>query len=670
LSDEFVPGEAIVRVKSSPRAGNTTYDSAQALAARYAWRRKAGEAGRGMLVAMPTPSRAVMQAQKPIVLVPRADGLKVPPSLQRKWETLQFVKMLRVDPAVQNAELNRIYRAQAVPNDPLYGVQRWHYEMMQLPSAWDITTGSPGVIVAVVDTGVGPHPDLSANLIGGFDFISNPANTDGDGIDQNADDPGCEVFGGVYSFHGTHVAGTVAAVTNNASGVAGVGRNVHVMPVRVLENCTGGTAYDILQGVRFAAGLVNDSGQVPPQRADVINMSYGALSPCTAAEADLYSQVRAQGVILVAAAGNDDTSEVFAPASCPGVISVSSVTPNRTRAPYSNYGASWVDIAAPGGDLTTDLNGDGRADGIMSTFFRGIGSNRQATYAVQQGTSMAAPHVAGVMGLMKSVNPALTPQQIDTLLGQGILTDDIGAPGPDELGIGLANALKAVRAASAAPPVVPPTLTAAPTSLNFGDVGAQAEVILANGGGGTLTVSSILTSANWISVTALSTDSSGLGRYRVSVTRGVLQSGLYSGWVDFVSTAGTVRVSVLMQVAVAAGPPDAGMQYALLLDASDFTPVEQVEVLVTGHAVPYRFDLVDSGDYYVLSGTDMNNDMYICDEAEACGAYRSESDPYVISVNGEVVGIDFISVFRANVQEATAAGPASDSPPPRGFKRR
>ena len=297
-------------------------------------------------------------------------------------------------------------RASVEPNDiPGYAIQRWHYQQIQLPGAWDITTGSTAIRVAVVDTGVAPHPELDSKLVDGRDLVSSATNQDGDGIDADPTDPGCTISGGSV-FHGTHVAGTIGARSNDGTGVAGVSWGARIMPVRVLDGCVGtGTTFDIMQGVRYAAGLSNDSGTLPSQRAAVINLSLGGSGPCDATIADLYTQVRAQGVVVVAAAGNDAASAPQTPASCPNVISVASVGPLRTRAPYSNFGPS-IDVAAPGGDMRRDIDGDGNPDGIYSTHASGGGSNTTPTFELLQGTSMAAPHVAGVIALMLTRNPA------------------------------------------------------------------------------------------------------------------------------------------------------------------------------------------------------------------------------------------------------------------------
>lgn len=367
------------------------------------------------------------------------------PAVQDKLKTLYRVKALSLDSEVQSAGLNYIRRILFIPNDPYYQYQ-WHYPQINLPQAWDVTTGA-NTIVAVIDTGVVlSHPDLQGQLVAGYDFIKDPAVAgDGDGIDPNPDDPGDHYDNGSSSFHGTHIAGTVAAATNNSVGVAGVAFSAKVMPLRAL-GIGGGYDYDIEQAVRFAAGLANDSGTVPPRRADVINLSVGGpgFSPGSQAA---YDQARAAGVVIVAAAGNDGIDEMNYPAAFPGVIAVGAVDINKARAPYSNFG-HWISVVAPGGNTAQDVNGDGRPDGVLSTATTDRSGALVNDYAIWQGTSMATPHVAGVIALMKAVAPSLTPQAITNLLTSGALTDDLGVPGKDDqFGYGLINASKAVTAA-------------------------------------------------------------------------------------------------------------------------------------------------------------------------------------------------------------------------------
>jgi serine protease len=568
-----------------------------------------------------------------------------------KWHTTLSIKALRRDPAVAYAEPNYRVHSFAVPNDEYYPYQ-WHYALINLPGAWDTTGGSSSVTVAVIDTGVLlGHPDLAGQLVSGFDFIRDPTNSrDGDGIDANPDDPGDQQFGG-SSFHGTHVAGTIAAASNNATGVAGVASGVRIMPLRVL-GARGGSGYDIMQAVLYAAGLPNDSGRLPARRADVINLSLGGGAP-SQAEQDVFSQARRQGVVIVAAAGNSTSSAPAYPASYQGVISVSAVGLRKTRASYSNYGAS-VDVAAPGGD-SGDWNGDGYVDGILSTGGDDTRGSRLYNFRFMQGTSMAAPHVAGVVALMKSVNPALTPDDVDRLLAAGRITEDLGVRGrDDEFGYGLIDARKAVTAASSgSAPAPAPALDASPRSLSFGGGGSAQEILVRNAGTGTLQVTGVTATVPWIAVTrGASVDADGLGRYVVTVNRTGLPVGTHSGHVEVRANAGTSRIPVLMEVNARAQIGDAGQQYVLLLDPVSGDSRYQVDVRSEGGVYRFRFDGVAPGRYELYSGTDADNDGYVCDAGESCGAYRTLDQPSEVEVTGatslEAFSIGFDATIRVN----------------------
>jgi serine protease len=689
LSDDFVAGELIVTLKSAGDSAAKTARSDEVLAARYETSRKGGDPGRAMLLKLPADAAKIANSMTPWARAASAasgGGTTAPgdntavskprprvasAAQQRKLDTLLYAKLLRRDPDVRSADLNRVMRVSREPNDiPGYAIQRWHYEQIQLPGAWELTTGS-AIPVAVVDTGiVVDHPELASKLIDGRDFISDPTNPDGDGIDANPADPGCGISGGSI-FHGTHVAGTIGARSNDGTGVAGVSWGARIMPIRALNGCTGsGNSFDIIQGIRYAAGLSNDSGTLPAQPAKVINMSFGALGTCDATVAELFEAVRAQGAVVVAAAGNANSSAQQTPASCPNVISVAALGPLRTKAPYSNFGST-VDLSAPGGDMTRDVNGDGQPDGVYSTHAVGGGAVITPTFELLQGTSMAAPHVSGVIALMLSANSAATPEQIDVLLAQGLLTDDIGLP---NLGAGLINARKAIGAVDPSAPPLPPTLSVTPSSLGFGDVGTVAEVVASNAGGGTVVVTdvtaTVTTPEQWLSVTPTSVDANGLGRYRVTVSRTGLAVGSYSGFVEFTSNGGTERVDVLMEVAAASGEPDAGMQYILLVDAATDEVLAQVEVLADASSVAYEFESIPSGEYIVISGTDLNNDQFICDPAEACGAYPVENAPETIVVDGAATGIDFLVAYRTGLPTTAGSKAAPKDVRPEQRRRR
>jgi serine protease len=290
---------------------------------------------------------------------------------------------------------------------------------LRAPAAWDKSTGS-GIRVAVIDTGYRPHVDLAANIVGGYDFIADTwTANDGGGRDSSAQDPGdwvsANACGGSHaaqnsSWHGTHVAGTVAAVTNNASGVAGVAFNAKVVPARVLGRC-GGYTSDIADAITWTSGGSVSGVPANTNVARVINLSLGGGGSCDSTTQGAINGARSRGTVLVVAAGNSNTNASgFTPANCSGVITVAATGRTGARAYYSNYG-SVVDVAAPGGDMS-----GGSSNGILSTLNAGTTSPGADNYAYYQGTSMAAPHVAGVVAMMLAKNGALTPDEVETKL--------------------------------------------------------------------------------------------------------------------------------------------------------------------------------------------------------------------------------------------------------------
>lgn len=301
------------------------------------------------------------------------------------------------------------------------------------------TTGSQDVVVAVVDTGLQmDHPDIrdSENVVAGWDMVSDmDVGNDGDSRDSNPDDPGdiCPergVFANTY--HGTHVAGIIGAgATNNRDGVAGGAWNVKIVPVRALGKC-GGRLSDINDAIRWAAGTIpeydtlgNEVWNAHP--ADIINLSIGLFRACPASMQDAIDAVTERGVVVVAAAGNDQVStDIYAPAGCRNVVTVAGGDARGYLAPYSNYGPG-VDILAPGGDLTRDDNGDGNPDGILSTKTAENCADPvtgapvdTCYYAYEQGTSMATPHVSAALALIKAKRPEMTSSELVSTLMSGI----------------------------------------------------------------------------------------------------------------------------------------------------------------------------------------------------------------------------------------------------------
>lgn len=592
------------------------------------------------------------------------------PESYAKVVTLRNIKALRQQPGVRYAEPNYLRYPFRVPNDPGF-IHQWHYNAISLPQAWDITTGTrptgQEVIVAVLDTGVYlAHPDLAGQLVGGYDFISSAANArDGDGIDANPDDPGDSSQRGQSSWHGTHVAGTIAAASNNGLGVAGVAWGARIMPIRVLGQ-NGGTSYDIVQGLRYAARLSNDSGTLPPRRADIANLSLGGSSG-SLAESEAYRLARATGMIIVAAAGNSNTSSPSYPAAYESVISVSATDFGNQRAPYSNFGST-ITLAAPGGNARVDLNGDGYPDGVLSLSADDTSGSRTSAYRFLQGTSMAAPHVAGVLALMKTVHPGLTPDQVDQVIQSGQITDDLGAPGRDNVyGYGLINALKAVRVASelaagGSLPAWPPQLQASPASVNLG-LATTATVTLTNQGGGAPQITAVTTDQPWLAIAPLSVDAGGLGSYRITVNRTGLEVGYYQGQVTFSSAQAPVVVTVNMQVGTVLTEGELAQLYVLLLNPATNTALYQTLPTRVGNELVYRFEGIPLGEYIVIGGSDIDADEFICQSGESCGAYPSLAQRQPVSLQGvNLSGLDFVAdilgYFQASGTAAAGDGPA------------
>ena len=655
---EFVIGDVLVGTSAKGVSAQSAVTGVMALGARYGLQRTGGGAGRSLR--MSTMSMAAMKAAAAPADWAAAGIRFTDQTVADKHHTLLAVKRMANAPGVAWAEPN--YRVDALevrPNDPQF-VNQWHYTQIGLPGAWAVNRGSSDVIVAVIDTGVLLNqPDMSAKLVPGYDFIASPSTSlDGDGIDADPNDPG-ETGPGGGGFHGTHVAGTVGAATNNGIGVAGAGFNTRIMPVRVLGRGGGGTAFDVEQGVRFAAGLANDSGTLPARAADVINLSLGSSAGSQAGQA-LYNDVRAAGVIVIAAAGNSSSSAPEFPASYDNVVSVAAVDINRQRAFYSNFGNN-IDIAAPGGDVTRDLDGNGITDGVLSTLgaFNGDGSIN-FDYSVLMGTSMAAPHVAGVAALMAAVHPSLTPAQFDAAITSGAIVDDLGSSGRDNLyGHGLINALKAVNhATQLAMGVVPdpdPQVSASPNAFNFGQLLDEISLRLSNVGGNGLQIASVTSDQSYVSVAARAVDANGLGDYSVRVDRSGLTDGTYQATLTVDSNFNDLSLPVTFRVITGQVAADAGEQFVLLLNSDTGAVQTSVNVEAVSGAYRYSFSDVAAGNYFIASGSDNDNDTIICDRGESCGAFQTLEQPAVITVSGDRTGLDFSVGFTVSTDVAAAA---------------
>jgi serine protease len=472
-SDAFVPGQVVVKMKPTVRA--TTMATAEMRKLQIEPAEQLTSGGERIYRVQATLART-MAAQA------------------MRDRTLELVRTLAARADVEYAQPNYIFQIGAVPNDPGFA-QQWHYADngggagqvpggINLPQVWDSNKGANSVVVAVIDTGILPdHPDIkgSPNLVPGYDMISDAfiAN-DGGGRDNDATDPGDASSAGECgpgspsqpnSWHGTHVAGTVGVgLTNNGVGVAGVNWTVRLQAVRVLGKC-GGTMVDINDAIRWAAGMPVPGVPDNPTPARVINMSLGGNQPCSASPATqaAINDVVARGVTVVVAAGNSASDAArFLPASCNGVITVAaSDLRGRLVARYSNFGPR-VDILAPGGDTQRDDNGDGQNDGVLSMV--------QGGYARYNGTSMASPHVAGVVALMLAARPTLTPAQVLADLKAAALPRN-STECPQPCGAGLLNARAALSSGGPPPPPPPPVALALAPGTATVRIGQNATIV-------------------------------------------------------------------------------------------------------------------------------------------------------------------------------------------------
>ncbi len=400
----------------------------------------------------------------------RLQGRLAPAELQR------VLKELKADPAVQYAEADvKLRRSELragdvqpalAPNDPYYQQYQWHLHDatggINAPAAWDVSQGE-GVVVAVLDTGILPqHPDLVGNLLEGYDFISD-AETSRRATDDRV--PGAQDYGDWVendnecysgslaedsSWHGTHVAGTVAEQTNNGVGMAGVAHKAKVLPVRVLGKC-GGYLSDIADAITWASGGTVAGVPANANPAEVINMSLGGSGSCDGTYQDAINGAISRGTTVVVAAGNEtDNASRYRPASCDGVVTVGATRITGGITYYSNYGTR-VDLSGPGGG--------GSVDGNPGGYIWQSGSDAATTpasgsysYMGMGGTSMASPHVAAVAALVQSALIAkgkdpLAPAAMRTLLKETARPFPVSIPTATPIGTGIVDAKAALASA-------------------------------------------------------------------------------------------------------------------------------------------------------------------------------------------------------------------------------
>lgn len=580
-------------------------------------------------------------------------------SVDRREDTVAWIRSLQQQPGVRLAEPNYRYRSLAVNpgNDSLYRLQ-WHYPLISLPVAWQSApNGGQGVGVAVMDTGLFSsqpasygnwHPDLAANVIGFsgeiLDFVSGELDIDTEDNQQrdvNPADPG-DGRSQASNFHGTHVAGIVAGV-DNQQGIVGVAPKSTLYPVRVLGRDGSGSTADLVAALNWAATRSD---------VDVINLSLGGSAPSDTLRQAI-DRAHNAGKLVVAAAGNEGTDQLTYPAAFERVVGVGAVDGAKVRASYSNIGGS-VDLVAPGGDATRDANLDGDADLIISAWGDDSQGRFEPMYAGLQGTSMAAPHVSGVYALMKGAAQDqgldVTPDDFFAMLASGELTDPLG--NRTEYGAGLINAVKAVDAALAgATPVV---LAAEPSSLQFSEARAtQTLNLTVYPSGQPVTVQSVASVPGWLSLSPqLVVGQVPPETLQVSVDLDQLnQDTSYATELAFSYDAAGQQRELAVPITVRRVDPedqrDAGRHYVLLVDPDDEVETQQAVVVVSNGQYQFEFADAAPGEYLLVAGTDIDNNGLICENGEACAEYPVIGLPEPVAIGeAPVSGVVMSTGFR------------------------
>lgn len=546
-------------------------------------------------------------------------------SYLKHWKLLQYYRKLY--PKL-NLELD--FKAKAnLTKDPGWPFQ-WGLAQIGLDSALT-TIGSEvkDVAVAVLDTG---SPDTSSSawaqsafVDGGYDFV--PFSNAGDGNGYDADPTDSEA---ATDSHGTHVATTISALNNGLS-INGFG--IQTVPIRVLGRDGTGFRSDIVEGLLYAAGLPNASnttyqGSVPIK---VVNMSLGSTGgSCGSTYQNVINDVYDRGITIVASSGNEaqEAPGFYGyPASCNNVISVAATDYLRNRAYYSTYNDQ-VDIAAPGGDLTADLNADGYADGILA-----YDTNEDLSFL--QGTSMASPHAAGAIAVLYSLVPTLQPFQIDGLLADGYLTDDVGDEGKDnEFGYGALNLQKAVNRIISDEGLDFTYATIDTASFNMGVEVNNFDFNITKIGDGELSVVSIESDiSSAFNITSSSTDAEGFGSYTVSLDRTEIPDGLYQSSITVTfSNENSVVITISFQVGADRERISIPTVYLQLMNDLDERIVGGTLPMDDG-GVGFYIDGIAPGNYYWEFSTVI--DSFILDPAEFFNYYPDISNSNEYFVLGE-----------------------------------
>lgn len=486
-------------------------------------------------------------------------------------------------PDVDYAEPDRLMVPSDVPQEPgrddpgIAGA--WNLQPnpgIDVTSAWRTTTGT-GVVVAVIDTGILDHPDLAGQSVPGYDFVTDPTmGGDGDGRDADPSDPGnyCATGTNLSSWHGTHVAGIIAALAGNGIGVTGIAPTAKILPVRALGRC-GGWMSDVADGVIWAAGAPVAGTPTNTNPAHVINLSFGGIGSCSITEQSAIAVARGFGAVVVTAAGNDAANaSLRSPGNCRDVINVAATDGVGRLASYSNHGPA-VTLAAPGSGILSTWNAGSRDPGAM-------------TYALRSGTSMAAPHVSAVAALLKSVVPDATPDEVRAAL---VLTANPPLGKCVGCGAGIVDARSAVRAfAGLRAPVVDEVSPASGPVAGGGVVtltGSRLASVTGVAFGGR---AGTITSLSATSLTVRAPASAAAGAVPIVLTYWLGTSGasatVAAGSYTYVAAVVDASAPRVVRVSPRSGPPEGGGPLTVV--GRHFTGA--TAVTVDGVAVPFRVD--------------------------------------------------------------------------------
>ncbi|MCP4504036.1 MAG: S8 family serine peptidase [Deltaproteobacteria bacterium] len=543
-----------------------------------------------------------------------------------EFETKRAKRLLSTSILVSFAELNSILKMARVPNDDFYNLQ-WHYSALHLEAAWDITVGDDDVTAAIVDTGVlRGHSELAPRLVNTVDLIlDSEVAGDGDGRDDDGQDEGDNACGpNCHSHHGSHVAGTIGAATDNGAMVAGVTWRGGLLGVRVLGK-GGGALFDIAGGILWSVGEEVEGVTRNERIADVVNLSLGGPGESRTMNDAVAAAIEA-GAIVVVAAGNENVdASTFTPANSPGAIVVGAVGHRggeRTqvqRASYSNFGEI-VDVMAPGGEQLEDIDGDGHADGILSTV------DDFVTYL--QGTSMAAPHVAGVAMLLKSERRDLQQEEVRALLTTTASENvqcDLGC------GAGQVNALGALRELKGISSA--PFITAEPSITSIGKDDLDARIVFRNIGDISTEVQLFVAG---VDKEALVLDQNGaqLSTDEILEVNVVLQrSGTDHGEAEIFAVWGDGKTSTARLIWSDDVLPLAGSVYVGALLEDEAGDLSVARVVTTSELNDWQFELfnLEAGNYLVvgLSDDDADGDYEL---HEGVGVFPSVQSSELIEV--------------------------------------